>query len=165
VPIGSVEVVNVAVVTALAPVPVVVSVAVPMVMPPLVNVTVPVGDAEAPAIVGTVKVKFTGEPKFEFVGLMTSVSFAPEATATGSEVVDEMAPKLPPAGAVAVTESVPTGKAVVVMVARHFAGDPVGVDPNVVVLRVMPPLAKVTVVVGHRLLTGVTVSVSTTGAP
>jgi len=60
VPTGSVEVVRVAVVTAFAPVPVVVRVAVPRVVLPFENVTVPVGAAEAPAIVGTVKVSVTG---------------------------------------------------------------------------------------------------------
>jgi hypothetical protein len=53
---------RVAVVTALAPVPVVLSVPVPSVTPPLVNVTVPEGGALAPVTVGTVKVSVTGEP-------------------------------------------------------------------------------------------------------
>ena len=62
-PTGRAEVVSVAVVTAAAPVPVVVSAAVPNAVAPLVNVTVPVAGAEAPATVGTVKVSTTGEPK------------------------------------------------------------------------------------------------------
>ncbi len=91
VPTGNCEVVKIAVVTALAPVPVVASVPVPSVTPPLVNVTVPVGDAEAPATVGTVKVSATDEPKVELVGFAVSLSFAPEAIATVSVVVDEIA--------------------------------------------------------------------------
>ena len=62
VPTGRVEVVSVAVVTAFAPVPVVVSVPVPSAVVPFENVTVPVAGADAPAIVGTVKVSVTAEP-------------------------------------------------------------------------------------------------------
>jgi len=97
--------------------------------------------------------------------LAVSVSFAPEATPTVSLIEEEIAPKLPAAGAIAVTVSVPTGRAVVVTVAVQLAGLPVGVAGNVAVPSVTPPLAKVTVEVGHAPLIGVTVSVSTTGAP
>ena len=61
-PTGRAEVVSVAVVTALAPVPVVVSAAVPRVVEPFENVTVPVGDGDAPATVGTVNVRVTAVP-------------------------------------------------------------------------------------------------------
>ena len=69
VPTGNEEVLRVAVVVAFAPVPLVTSIAVPRVTPALVKVTVPVGDAEAPAMVGTVKVlsingKKPGEPGY-----------------------------------------------------------------------------------------------------
>ena len=165
VPTGKVEVVNVAVVTALAPVPVVESVAVPRVTPPLVNVTVPVGEAEAPATVGTVNVSCTGEPKLELVGFAVSVSFAPEASATVSVVDDVIAPKLPAAGAVAVMVSAPTGRAVVVVVAMQEVGLPAGTPVKVLVPRVTPPLAKVTVEVGQTPLIGAMVSVRVTGAP
>ena len=62
VPTGRIEVEIVAVVTALAPVPVVERVPVPSVTPPLVKVTVPVAGEGAPATVGTVKVNATVEP-------------------------------------------------------------------------------------------------------
>ena len=165
VPTGRADVVSVAVVVAFAPLPTVVSVAVPRVTPPLVKVTVPVGGAEAPATVGTVKTSWTGSPNEELVGFAVSVSFAPEAAATVSVVEEEIAPKLPPAGAVAVTVSVPTGSAVVVMLAVHVAGFPVGAAGKVAVPSVVPPLAKVSVEVGQAPLMGATVSVSVTGAP
>lgn len=165
VPTGSDEVLKVAVVTALAPVPVVERAPVPRVTPPLVKVTVPVAGEAAPVMVGTVKVRATGEPYAEFVGLAVSVSAVPGATATDSVVVDEMAAKLPPAGAVAVTESVPTGRAVVVTVAVHVVGLAEGEPVKVLVPRVMPPLVKVAVEVGQVPLRAVTVSVRTTGDP
>jgi hypothetical protein len=89
VPTGSVDVVSVAVVTALAPVPVVLNVPVPSVTPPLVKVTVPVGGAAAPATTGrTVKVRTTGEPTVELVGFAVNVSvFAEPALLMVSVVV------------------------------------------------------------------------------
>jgi hypothetical protein len=87
VPSGNAEVVNVAVVTAFAPVPVVERVPVPSVVVPFVNVTVPVGEAPAPATVGTVKVRVTGEPNGVDVGFAVNVSFAPEAFVTGTVAV------------------------------------------------------------------------------
>jgi hypothetical protein len=165
VPTGRVDVVRVAVVVALAPLPTVDSVAVPRVTPPLAKVTVPVGGAEAPATVGTVKINCTAEPKVELVGFAVSVSFAPEATATVSVVEDEIALKLPAAGAVAVMVSVPTGSAVVVSVATHEVAAPAGVPVKVPVPSVVPPLANVTGEVGHVPLMAATVSVNTTGAP
>lgn len=165
VPTGSVEVFSTAVVTALEPLPVVVSVPVPRVTPPLEKVTVPVGEAEAPATVGTVKVSATEVPKEELVGFAVSVSPALATAATGSEVEDEMAPKLPPAGAVAVTVFVPTGSAVVVIAAVQVDGLPEGVAGKEAVPSVVPPLAKVTREVGQTPLIGLTVSVSTTGEP
>ncbi len=62
VPTGRVDVVSVAVVTALAPVPVVVRDPVPSVVVPLEKVTVPAAGVGAPAMVGTVKVSVTAEP-------------------------------------------------------------------------------------------------------
>jgi hypothetical protein len=166
VPTGRAEVVSVAVVTAFAPVPVVVSVAVPSVVVPFENVTVPVAGAEAPATVGTVKVSTTGEPKLELVGLAVNVSPAPDAVPTVSVVEDEIGPKLPVAGAVAVIVSVPTGSAVVVVVAMHEVAVPVaGFGVNVAVPSVVPPLANVTVAVGQSPLTGAIVSVSVTVVP
>jgi hypothetical protein len=165
VPTGSEEVVNVAVVTALAPVPVVIRVPVPRVTPPLVKVTVPVGEAEAPATVGTVKVNVTAEPKAELVGFAVRVSFAPEAVATGTVVLDEMAPKLPPAGAVAVTRSDPTGNVVVVIVATHEVGLAAGIPAKVPVPSVVLPFTKVTVELGQIPLTGAMLSVRVTGEP
>ncbi len=91
-PTGSTEVVSVAVVTALAPVPVVVSVPVPRVTPPLVNVTVPVAGDVAPVIVGTVNVKTTGEPNAEVVGLIANVSLVPAALFTTCATVFEVVP-------------------------------------------------------------------------
>jgi hypothetical protein len=161
VPTGRAEVVSVAVVTALAPVPVVVSVAVPSVVEPFENVTVPVGGAEAPATVGMVKVRTTGEPKLELVGLAVSVSPELEAAPTVSVVEDEIAPKLPAAGAVAVIVSVPTGSTVVVVVATQAVAEPV----KVAVPSVTPPLTNVTVEVGQTPLTGAIVSVSVTVIP
>jgi hypothetical protein len=166
VPTDSAEVVRVAVVTAFAPVPVVVNVAVPSVVTPSENVTVPAAGVEAPATVGTVKVRTTGEPKVEVVGLAVRVSPAPEAAATVAEVVDEIVLKLPLAGAVAVIVSVPTGKAVVVVVAMQEVAVPVaGSEVKDAVPSVVPPLANVTVAVGQRPLTGAIVSVSVTGEP
>jgi hypothetical protein len=165
VPTGRDEVVRVAVVTAFVPVPVVVSVAVPRVVVPFENVTVPVGGAEAPATVGIVNVRTTGEPKFEVVGFAVSVSADPDAAATVSDVVEEIAPKLPAAGAAAVIVSVPTGRAVVVVVAMHEVGLAAGVPVKVAVPSVDPPLANVTVEVGQVPLIGVTVSVKVTSAP
>jgi hypothetical protein len=165
VPTGRVEVVNVAVVTAFAPVPVVVSVPVPRVVAPFENVTVPVGDTEAPGTVGIVNVSTTGEPKLELVGLAVSVSPEPEATPTVSVVEDEIAPKLPAAGAVAVMVSVPTGSAVVVAVAMQEVGFVAGEPMNVAVPSVDPPLANVTVDVGQVPLIGVTDSINVTVAP
>ena len=164
-PTGRAEVVSVAVVTALAPVPVVVRVAVPSVVVPLVKVTVPVGGAEAPATVGIVKVSTTGEPKVELVGLAVSESPEPLAAPTVSVVDEEIGPKLPAAGAVAVMVSVPTGSAVVVSVATQEVGLPAGTPVKVLAPRVVPPLANVTVAVGQTPLIGVIVSVSVTGAP
>ena len=145
--------------------PAVVKVAVPSVTPPLVKVMVPVGGAEAPATVGIVKVNTTGEPKVELVGLVVSVSPVPLAAPTVSVVEEEIGPKLPAAGAVAVMVSVPTGSAEVVVVAMQTAGLPVGVAGKVAVPRVEPPLVNVTVAVGHAPLIGVTVSVRVTGEP
>jgi hypothetical protein len=150
----------VAVVTALAPVPVVISVAVPSVVEPFENVMVPVGGADAPATVGIVKVSTTGEPKLELVGLAVRVSVE-LAMPTVSVVEDEIALKLPAAGAVAVMVSVPTGKAVVVVVATQEVAEPV----KAAVPRVTPPLTKVTVEVGQTPLTGAIVSVSVTVIP
>jgi hypothetical protein len=146
-------------------VPVVVRVAVPRVVDPFENVTVPVGEAAAPATAGTVKVSVTGDPKAVLVGFAVSVSLEPEAVATVSLAVDEITPKLPAGGAVAVMLSVPTGSAVVVVVAVQEVGFVEGVAVKVLVPRVTPPLVKVAVEVGQVPLTGVTVSVSTTGAP
>jgi hypothetical protein len=167
VPTGSADVLNVAVVVAFALLPTVANVAVPSVTPPLVNVTVPVGDAVAPAIVGTVKISCTGEPKVELVGFAVRVSFAPGAAATVSVVVEEIAPKLPEAGAVTVTVSVPTGRAVVEIVATQEVGFPAGVPTKLAVPRVIPPLTNIAVAVevGQAPLIAATVSVSTTGAP
>lgn len=165
VPTGSDEVFSVAVVVAFAPLPTVVNIAVPSVTPPLVKVTVPVGGEEAPATVGTVKTSCTGDPKVEVEGFAVKVSLAPEAVAIVSVVDEEMAPKLPAAGAVAVMVSVPTGNAVVVMVAVQLAGLPVGVAGKLAVPSVVPPLAKVTVEVGQAPLMAATVSVSVTDEP
>ena len=165
VPTGNEEVVSVAVVTALEPVPLVDSVPVPSVTPPLVNVTVPIGEAEAPVTVGTVKVSTTDAPKVELVGFAVSVSPVLPAVATVSLTVEEIAPKLRSAGAVAVMVSVPTGRAVVVMVAVQVAGVPVGAAGNEAVPSVTPPAAKVAMELGQAPLIGVTVSVRTTGEP
>jgi hypothetical protein len=165
VPTGRAEVVSVAVVTAVEPDPLVVSVAVPSVTPPLANVTVPVGEADAPAVVGTVKVSTTGEPKVELVGFAVSVSPVLATGATVSLTEEEIVLKLPDAGAVAVIVSVPTGSPVVVMVAAQVAGLPEGVPGKAAVPKVIPPLAKVTVEVGQAPLMAATVSVSATGAP
>ena len=165
VPTGSAEVLNVAVVTAFVPVPVVVSVAVPSVVDPFENVTVPVGDADAPVTVGTVNVRTTGEPKLELVGLAVSVSPEPDAAPTVSDVEDEMAPKLPVAGAVAVMVSVPTGRVVVVVVAPQEVGLAAGTAAKVAVPSDDPPLVNVTVAGGQVPLIGVTVSVSVTVMP
>ena len=165
VPAGRVVVVKVAVVTALAPVPVVDNMAVPSVVPPLVKVTVPVGDAAAPVTVGTVKVSTTEEPKVELVGFAVRVSPVLGAAATVSLVVEEMAPKLPAAGAVAVMLSVPTGRAVVVVVAVQDVGFAAGEPVKVLVPSVTPPLAKVTVAVGQTPLTGAMDSVRVTVMP
>ena len=132
-PTGRVEVVSVAVVMAVAPVPVVVSIAVPSVVVPFENVTVPIAGADAPATVGTVKVRTTGEPKLEVTGLAVRVSAEPAAVPTVSEVEDEIAPKSPAAGAVAVMVSVPTGSAVVVVVAMQEVGLAAGVPTKVAV--------------------------------
>ena len=164
-PTGRVEVVNVAVVMAVAPVPVVVSIAVPSVVVPFENVTVPIAGADAPATVGTVKVSTTGEPKTELVGLATSVSAEPDAMPTVSDVEDEIAPKLPAAFAVAVIASVPTGRAVVVVVAVQEVGLAAGVPVNIAVPSVVPPLANVTVAVGQTPLTGAMVSMRVTVMP
>jgi hypothetical protein len=165
VPTGKAEVVSVAVVTAFAPVPVVVNVPVPSVTPLLVKVTVPVGEAAAPATVGIVKVNWTGEPYAELVGFAVNVSPVLGDTATGSFVVEEIAPKLPPAGAAAVIVSVPTGRAVVVIVAVHVVGLAVGVPVKALVPSETPPLVKVAVEVGQVPFRAVTVSVNTTGEP
>jgi hypothetical protein len=165
VPTGSVDVDRVAVVTAVAPEPDVDRVPVPSVTPPLLNVTVPVAGDEAPATVGTVKVSATGEPYVEVVGLSVSVSPVLATAPTGSVVVEEIAPKLPPAGAVAVTVSEPTGSTVVVTVAVQVVGLAAGVPVKGDVPRVTPPLAKVADEVGQTPLIGVTVSVRTTGDP
>ena len=167
VPTGSVEVFSVAVVVAFAPLPTVDNVPVPRVTPPLVKVTVPVGGAEAPATVGTVKVNCTAEPKVELVGFALSVSLAPDAAATVSLTVEEIAPKLPAAGAVTVTVSVPTGSADVMIVATHEVGFAAGEPTKVAVPSVVLPLTKVAVAVdvGHMPLTAATVSVSVTVAP
>ncbi len=93
------------------------------------------------------------------------VSPVPGATATVSLVVDEMAAKLPPAGAVDVMLSVPTGRTVVVTVAVQVVGLAEGVPVKALVPSVTPPLAKVAVVVGQVPFNAVTVSVSTTGEP
>ena len=85
--------------------------------------------------------------------------------ATVSLVVEEIAAKLRSAGAVAVMLSVPTGNAVVVMVAEQVAGLPVGVAGKEAVPSVTPPLAKVAMELGQAPLIGITVSVRTTGAP
>ena len=132
---------------------------------PLVKVTVPVAGAEAPATAGTVKVSTTGEPKVELVGFAVTVSPDPLVAATVSAVVDEMAPKLPAAGAVAVMVSVPTGSAVVVVVATQEVGLPAGTPVKVPVPRVAPPLVNVTVAVGQTPLMGAIVSVSVTVPP
>lgn len=161
VPTDRVEVINVAVVTPF----VVLRVPVPSVIPPLVKVTVPVGGAEAPVTAGMVKVNVTGEPKMDVVGFAVSVSPEPGATPTVSVVEEEMGPKLPAAGAVAVIGSVPTGSAVVVMEAIQDAGVPVGVDGKLAVPSVEPLLVKVTTAVGQVPLIGVTDSVSVTTAP
>jgi hypothetical protein len=87
VPTGRAEVVRVAVVTEVAPVPVVESVPVPSVVVPLVKVTVPVGVAVAPVAGGTVNVSTTGEPKVELVGFAVNVSLDPEITPTFSTAV------------------------------------------------------------------------------
>ncbi len=158
---GNTEVVNVAVVTPL----VVLRVPVPSVVPPLVKVTVPVGGAEAPATVGMVKVNVTGVPKIDVVGFAASVSPEPGATPTISVVAEEIGPKLPAAGAVAVIGSVPTGNAVVVVVAMQEVGLPAGVLTKVPVPSVVTPLAKVTVAVGQTPLTGAIVSVRVTVMP
>jgi hypothetical protein len=165
VPTGREDVLSVAVVVAFAPVPVVTRVAVPSVTPPLVKVTRPVGAAEAPETVGTVKTSCTGEPKVEVVGLAVRVSFAPDTMATDSVVEEEIAPKLPAAGAVTVMVSVPTGSADVVSVATQEVGFAAGVPVKLLVPRVVPPLAKVAAEVGQAPLIAATVSVNTTGAP
>ena len=166
VPTGRADVVNVAVVTAFAPEPVVVSVPVPSVVVPLMKVTVPAGGADAPATVGMVNVSTTGEPKTELAGFAVKVSAEPAAIPTVSVINEEIAPKLPAAGAVAVMVSVPTGRAEVLMVATHEVGVPfAGMDEKLVMPRVTPPLAKVTVAEGHMPLTGAIVSDSVTVVP
>jgi hypothetical protein len=75
------------VVTAVAPVPVVVSVPVPSVVVPCVNVTVPVGAVDAPATVGIVNVSTTGAPYVELVGLAVNVSLVLATLATVSVAV------------------------------------------------------------------------------
>jgi hypothetical protein len=154
-------VVNVAVVTPL----VVLRVPVPRVVVPLVKVTVPEAGAGAPAVVGTVNVSTTGEPKAEVVGFAVSVSEAPLAAATVSVVEDEIGPKLPAAGAVAVMVSVPTGKAVVVVVATQEVGLMAGTPAKFAVPSVVPPLAKLTGATGQTPLTGAMVSLRVTVMP
>ena len=161
-PTGSTEVVRVAVVTPFA----VLSAPVPSVVPPLAKVTVPIAGADAPATVGTVKVRTTGEPKLDAAGLAVNESAEPEATPTVSVVDDAMALKLPLAGAVAVIESAPTGRAEVVVVAKQAVGVPdAGSGVMLPVPSVTPPLANVIVDVGHAPLMGAMDSVRVTVMP
>jgi hypothetical protein len=99
------------------------------------------------------------------VGFAVSVSFAPDAAPTVSLVVEEIAPKLPAAGAAAVIVFVPTGKAVVVSVAVQEVGFPAGVPVKVAVPSDVLPLVKVTTEEGHMPLMAATVSVNITVAP
>ena len=88
-----------------------------------------------------------------------------EAVPTVSAAEDEIAPKLPAAGAVAVMVSVPTGSAVVVVVAMQEVGFPAGAPVKVAVPSVVPPVANVSVAVGQAPSIGETVSVRVTAMP
>lgn len=165
VPTSSEEVTRVAVVRALTPEPVVVSVPVPSVEPLLAKVTLPVADVAAPATEANWNTIVTGEPAVEFAGPTLKVSAVPGTAATVTVAVAEPGPKEPSAENAAETWSIPTGSDVVVTVPTQEVGADVGVAAKFAVPSSVPPLAKTTLEVGQAPPVAGLVSVKTTGDP